>query len=1276
MVKTPSSSLAAFALIISAALFCLQAAYATERYVSTSGHDDTGNGTIDAPWRTIAKGLQNTAAGDTLYLRGAPTVSGIYTDPAIYDNIPSGTSDTFRTTVARYQSETVRLNVPSGSANGLTLGHAGAIFQYITIDGLVIDATNANQAGESHHGIVLYPSCSYIRVQNCTIINAPNSGVDTRLGSHHNELLNLDISNAGGSGSGHGIYLESHDSVIKGCWVHDNNRGGIQIWHGGADNNTVWRNRVYNSGISGTGNGNGIALGANSGEAHINNNAVYDNVVWGNRVDGIKAFNRCDNALIYNNTVYGNGENGINMDSSTLTNGTRVINNIAWGNDTNPLSPVGKDIRDNGLNTFLSNNLFVTFSGFTPGPTDKVNVNPQFVSSTPTVVDDFKIQSTSPAKDAGTNSVNPPVTMDYWGETRISQGMAYDIGADEIQSSSGLVAHWKLDETTGLNANDETTNNNDGTLSGGPTWVAPAKIGNGLNFDGGSTADDKVDCGNGASLNQLGAITVCAWVKANSMGENGAARILSKGTGLDPTGTAGGWRLVVGGSGQVRFSVDYSTTDLFRPSVDGVVPASGTTWCFLAATWDGSATATQVKLYKDGSQVSYGTPTNGAPTNGRGDDTSAHVWLGNDSTGARTFDGVLDDVRIYNRVLDASEVLAIYNEGASDTTPPTVSVTAPIDGTNIRGTVAVSANAADNVGVAGVQFKLDGVDLQVEDTTPPYSISWDTATASNASHTLTAVARDAAGNTTTSSGVTVTVDNSAPTGVAVTAPVAGANVRTTIAVSADASDNVGVAGVQFKLDGANLQAESTTPPYSISWDTTTASNASHTLTAVARDAAGNTTTSSGVTVTVDNSAPTGVAVTDPANGATVSGSAVPVSGTASDNVGVVGMQFKLDGANLQAEDIAPPYSINWDTTVATEGVHTLTAVARDTAGNTTTSATVSVTVNNLIPPVPSGLAATKAGSLYNQINLSWTDGGATETDYSIERKKGSGGTYNVIYTTAANVTAYNDVDETNGPGSGTTYYYRIQAHNSFGYSGYSLEASATTDEVTSRQAHWKLDSTTGTIANDEISTNNNGVLTGFTPPTPPSWTGGRINNGLNFDGGSTADDIVDCQSGTSLDNLAAITVSVWIKANSLGEGGGGRIVSKGTGLTPSAGWRLVLGGTNQVRFSVDYGTDLFRPSADNVVPIGTGAWCHLIATWDGSTTATNVKLYKDGSEVSYSTAWVNAVLPRGDDRNDKVYLGNDSTRARTFDGVLDDVRIYNRVLNANEIRAVWRAGLD
>ncbi len=98
--------------------------------------------------------------------------------------------------------------------------------------------------------------------------------------------------------------------------------------------------------------------------------------------------------------------------------------------------------------------------------------------------------------------------------------------------------------------------------------------------------------------------------------------------------------------------------------------------------------------------------------------------------------------------------------GPSDPTPPTVSLTAPSAGATVSGTtVTLSANASDNVGVAGVQFKVDGNSIGAEDTTSPYSTNWDSTTIANGTHTITAVARDAAGNTTTSSPVSVTVNN-------------------------------------------------------------------------------------------------------------------------------------------------------------------------------------------------------------------------------------------------------------------------------------------------------------------------------------------------------------------------------------------------------------------------------------------------------------------------------------------------------------------------------------
>lgn len=100
----------------------------------------------------------------------------------------------------------------------------------------------------------------------------------------------------------------------------------------------------------------------------------------------------------------------------------------------------------------------------------------------------------------------------------------------------------------------------------------------------------------------------------------------------------------------------------------------------------------------------------------------------------------------------------------TDTTPPTVSITSPSNGATINSTVNVNANASDDVGVVGVQFTLDDVNLGAEDTVAPYSLSWNTALYSNGTHVLKAIARDAATNSATSTPITVTVSNSAPSG--------------------------------------------------------------------------------------------------------------------------------------------------------------------------------------------------------------------------------------------------------------------------------------------------------------------------------------------------------------------------------------------------------------------------------------------------------------------------------------------------------------------------------
>src|SRR3954468_14892793 len=105
------------------------------------------------------------------------------------------------------------------------------------------------------------------------------------------------------------------------------------------------------------------------------------------------------------------------------------------------------------------------------------------------------------------------------------------------------------------------------------------------------------------------------------------------------------------------------------------------------------------------------------------------------------------------------DIVATSYIGAPDVQAPVVSMTAPAAAATVTGVVSITAAASDNVGVAGVQFRLDGADLRLEVPSPPYSIFWNSTTSVNGTHVLTAIARDSAGNTTTAASVSVTVAN-------------------------------------------------------------------------------------------------------------------------------------------------------------------------------------------------------------------------------------------------------------------------------------------------------------------------------------------------------------------------------------------------------------------------------------------------------------------------------------------------------------------------------------
>jgi hypothetical protein len=196
----------------------------------------------------------------------------------------------------------------------------------------------------------------------------------------------------------------------------------------------------------------------------------------------------------------------------------------------------------------------------------------------------------------------------------------------------------------------------------------------------------------------------------------------------------------------------------------------------------------------------------------------------------------------------------IAAKGKPDAIPPTVAILSPANAASVSGTINVQVSATDNVKVTSVTLSVDGT-AKTSSTTIPFTNVWNSGTVANGTHTLTVTAKDAKGNSKSSS-IEVTVNNvtvgdiTAPS-VSITSPTNAASydANTTITINSSASDNVGVSSLNISIDGT-VVASSSNSSQSYSWNTSTAGSGIHTISSTAKDAAGNQTIKS-VAVTIN-----------------------------------------------------------------------------------------------------------------------------------------------------------------------------------------------------------------------------------------------------------------------------------------------------------------------------------------------------------------------------------------------------------------------------------------
>lgn len=414
-------------------------------------------------------------------------------------------------------------------------------------------------------------------------------------------------------------------------------------------------------------------------------------------------------------------------------------------------------------------------------------------------------------------------------------------------ASSGLVGALGFDEASGSVATDASPEGNVGLLQNGVARTDAGRFGRGLSFDG---VDDDVAIDDTGTFEEPGSLdmtvgmTLEAWV--NPSDSSGWETVLFKETG-SPAKVV--YALYAGS--ESSGPVGEVVTDGVVHRARAVMPIPTGEWTHLAVTYDGS----DVRLYVDGEQAAS------EPATGAMENSSRQLWIGRNPPFGEQFTGRIDEVRVYDRALSASELSVDMqtpvSAPAEDVGPPSAPGALTAAGSRARADLSWTA-AHDDVRVA--HYDVYRSTAAGFTPTPQDEIA-ETTDLSLADRGLPAgtfhyrvSAVDAVGNVgppSNEASVTVDADTVAPQ-VALTGPADGAVVSGSVPVTADASDETDLRGVTFMLDGAPLGDQDTEAPWSLPWDTRTVGNGRHVLTAVAQDATGHQTESAPVTVVVDN----------------------------------------------------------------------------------------------------------------------------------------------------------------------------------------------------------------------------------------------------------------------------------------------------------------------------------------------------------------------------------------------------------------------------------------
>ncbi len=359
-------------------------------------------------------------------------------------------------------------------------------------------------------------------------------------------------------------------------------------------------------------------------------------------------------------------------------------------------------------------------------------------------------------------------------------------------------------------------------------------------------------------------------------------------------------------------------------------------------------------------------------------------------------------------VTESSAVAIIVS--ATPNVAPIANITSPSANAQFQqgNSITIQASASDSDGtITKVEF-FNGTTKLGEDTTAPYSFTWNNATVG--SHNLTIKATDNEAAVTESSAVAITVSatpNVAPI-ANITSP--SANVQflqgNSITIQASATDSDGtISKVEF-FNGITKLGEDTTAPYSFVWNNATVGNHNLIIKATDNDAA--VTESSAVAITVSatpNVAPTANITSPSANAQFQQGNSITIQASATDSDGTISKVEFFNGITKLGEDTTAPYSFTWNG--ATIGNHSLTVKATDNDAAVTESSFVSITINERIIGTDPCSASTANGLLHiTKVAFGNINNSSVHTSYS--NYTGISTVLNMGQSTPLEVTANNN----------------------------------------------------------------------------------------------------------------------------------------------------------------------------------------------------------------------------------------------------------------------------